>query len=189
MGSLGKPCDASTTPSLLRTTSLKYPKQQRRLNTADGMCIWRSRTLLLPLNGYKITFKKFMSNTAKTSHTHRTPPTISHRKSGSIPWLPSILKRKTHTWISRNLPWVDTVRLQPILASRYQNMSMRHPYVNNLDKLCLFLPQLCQILTTLCQISIFMSKNTNLCQNGSDPYVTWSLSLCQNYFQKPKRLN
>ena len=25
-----------------------------------------------------------------------------------------------------------------VAASRYQNMSMRHPYVNNLDKLCLF---------------------------------------------------
>ena len=52
-----------------------------------------------------------------------------------------------------------------------------------------FLPPLCQILTTLCQISIIMSNFTNLCQNGSDPYATQSLSLCQNYFQKPKRLN
>ena len=25
-----------------------------------------------------------------------------------------------------------------LTSSRYQNMSMRHPYVNNLDKLCLF---------------------------------------------------
>ena len=71
-------------------------------------------------------------------------------------------------------------------TSRYQNMSMRHQYVNNLDKLCLFLPQLCQILTNLCQISIIMSNYTHLCQNSSDPDVTQSLSLCQNYFRKPK---
>ena len=70
-------------------------------------------------------------------------------------------------------------------TSRYQNMSMRHPYVNNLDKLCLFYCNYVKILTNVCQISIFMSNFTNLCQNSSDPYVTQSLSLCQNYFKKP----